>query len=383
MNFSWDKDYIIKMLKICVEEKDLKTQATENDLFNLTKIIFKYQEHFTKDDLDYARGIYDEYIYFNKPKNEEKQKLDTFENFQKLIYGAFYNFPDFEIDQNLFSFQYSTDDPKIIINNFLLEINPKFSLYFNDLSLKNRLIISDKKNDHSGSGYYPIINFKESFMIVDKKENDLVYFMTLVHEIGHLIDYEFSDFKDKSQSMLFMTEVIPYLLVFLFCDYLKHKKYISNDQYNELKKYFSNEISSLSKFLKETIEVREHYNNSDAYYNIEDINFDVTIDNQCYNKDKFKSRLKTNLDYSNIRYLTNHIIAYSLYKKISNNTLKADEVICKISLNKNQEAENVFKNLGFENFTLDELEGYLIDMYDDIKEIEYDYIKNKITKSVK
>lgn len=199
-----DKDIFIKALNDLIEDTFSKEISAGNSISTLNKQIQEYSnvmkvqvdlEHTVTQDVQYAS-------IFNDKKNINKQTLEKMEN---SPFKEFFKSVEYDNDVNFSSFKRNSDIEMALnmdeLENTIKDLKPVFDrLNLKDVNLKFRKLGNLQKSNNKDvvqGVYIP----KHKCIAIDINKSDA--YNSLMHEIGHHLDYNFKDNRLLSTSMDF------------------------------------------------------------------------------------------------------------------------------------------------------------------------------------
>lgn len=199
-----DKDIFIKALNDLIEDTFSKEISAGNSISTLNKQIQEYSnvmkvqvdlEHTVTQDVQYAS-------IFNDKKNINKQTLEKMEN---SPFKEFFKSVEYDNDVNFSSFKRNSDIEMALnmdeLENTVKDLKPVFDrLNLKDVNLKFRKLGNLQKSNNKDvvqGVYIP----KHKCIAIDINKSDA--YNSLMHEIGHHLDYNFKDNRLLSTSMDF------------------------------------------------------------------------------------------------------------------------------------------------------------------------------------
>jgi len=218
----------------------------------------------------------------------------------RLFYNNFIDNIDFhtefaniitnEIEKMIYDFKFLTltktktkDEQKIrIISKFYDEYDDMGTDILLELLKKNRVYKIDRNNDNANGYTVMLPSKKRSFIVINKDDKDYVYEMlNLVHEIGHMIDFEYlSKYGSKRiydyYNLSIYTETLPYYYQVEFLNYLidnklntNNSKYYYQNLYDTINS-FGNNILLISENIKDNkvSNIDELFNSVNYFYDI-------------------------------------------------------------------------------------------------------------------
>ena len=127
-----------------------------------------------------------------------------------------------------------------LIKTFYSQFGDDISNYVNDI-FNNNVIID---NVNFGNSRYVGLCFNinalnKSYVALKGMDKNIVYLLTLVHEIGHMIDVKFfSTYSFSCFSNSYMLEITPIFFQLMFIDYLKKNKIVCDEiDYYSIEKF--------------------------------------------------------------------------------------------------------------------------------------------------
>lgn len=199
-----DKDTVIKALNNLIEDTYSKETTIGTTISNLNKQIKEYSdvmkvqidlEHTVRQDTQYAS-------IFNDKKNINKQTLEKMEN---SPFKEFFKSVEYDNDVNFSSFKRNSDVEMTLnmdeLENVVKDLKPVFDkLNLSDINLKFRKLGNLQKSNNKEVVQGVYIPKHKCIAIDINKSNS---YNSLMHEIGHHLDYTFNDTKVLSTSMEF------------------------------------------------------------------------------------------------------------------------------------------------------------------------------------
>lgn len=305
--YGWDSNEIVNDLGHLMEiiNKNKDDYRIKSDIvvsFKLLDLIdhdkkervAKYREKFSKLTND-ANSQFDDNCYKIKDVEKMTELLNCYITSSKILL-------ELKVDQQVDN---TIGEAQNIVEKYLLNLDTEFYNIYKK-NYENSKIKA--KTSTENAIFAAQITLKKSY-ITFNDSNKLSDLVELVHQMSHVIDYEYSDYKSVNSKYWYYLEVVSQLNELFFLDYLIEQKYID----------------------RKTL-LNYHYH---------------TVNNLVKQARKIKNNLtKENTYSSDILYFESSFIAYNLYGLVKEKKLNKADLLKYIIKNRNSDFKKTLTIIG-------------------------------------